>query len=102
MAQNITTNKQNQLKITKETLISIFCCSCVRLLVNRFTFNIKKKDHGEMVHISFIKQYNLCDCRFHRRRAMFWLYSLRYTYAFKIHVCTNFKQGIWADQIHLQ
>ena len=21
---------------------------------------------------------------------------------FKIHVCTYFKQGIWADQIHLQ
>ena len=35
--QNINTNKQNQLKITKETLISNFCCSCVRLLVHRFT-----------------------------------------------------------------
>ena len=33
---------------------------------------------------------------------MFWLYSLRYTYVFKIHVCANFKQGIWADKIHLQ
>ena len=33
---------------------------------------------------------------------MFCLYSLRYTYVFKIHVCTYFKQGIWADQIHLQ
>ena len=32
--QNINTNKQNQLKITKETLISKFCCSCVRLLVH--------------------------------------------------------------------
>ena len=39
--QNINTNKQNQLKITKETLISNFCCSCVRLLVHRFTFSMK-------------------------------------------------------------
>ena len=31
--QNINADKQNQLKITKETLISYFCCSCVRLLV---------------------------------------------------------------------
>ena len=31
--QNIITNKQNQFKITKETLFSNFCCSCVRLLV---------------------------------------------------------------------
>ena len=38
--QNINTNKQNQLKITKETLISNFCCSCVRLLVHRFTFSM--------------------------------------------------------------
>ena len=35
--QNINTNKQNQLKITKETQ---FCCSCVRLLVHRFTFSL--------------------------------------------------------------
>ena len=35
--QNININKQNQLKITKETLISNFCYSCVRLLVHRFT-----------------------------------------------------------------
>ena len=47
MAQNITTNKQNQLKITKETLISIFGCSCVRLLVHRFTFSIKKRITGK-------------------------------------------------------
>ena len=33
-------NKQNQLKITKETLSSNFCCSCVRLLVHRFTFSM--------------------------------------------------------------
>ena len=39
-AQNINTNKENQLKITKETLISNFCCSCVRLLVHRFTFSM--------------------------------------------------------------
>ena len=38
--QNINTNKQNQLKITKKTLISIFCCNCVRLLVHRFTFSM--------------------------------------------------------------
>ena len=38
--QNSNTNKQNQLKITKETLNSIFCCSCVRLLVHRFTFSM--------------------------------------------------------------
>ena len=40
--QNINTSKQNQLKIAKETLISNFCCSCVRLLVHRFTFSINK------------------------------------------------------------
>ena len=34
--QNINTNKQNQLK----TLISNFCCSCVRLLVHKFTFSM--------------------------------------------------------------
>ena len=33
---------------------------------------------------------------------MFRLYCLRYMYVFKIHVCTYFKQGIWADQNHLQ
>ena len=38
--QNTNTNKQNQLKITKETLIFNFCCSCVRLLVHRFTFSM--------------------------------------------------------------
>ena len=37
---NINTNKQNQLKITKETLISNFCCSFVRLPVHRFTMKI--------------------------------------------------------------
>ena len=47
--QNINTNKQNQLKITKETLISNFCCICVRLLVHWLTFsmlyeNIRVKD----------------------------------------------------------
>ena len=49
MAQNITTNKQNQLKITKETLISIFCCSCVRLLVHRS----KKGSRGNGTHIFY-------------------------------------------------
>ena len=38
--QNISANKQNQLKITKETLISKLCCSCVRLLVHRFIFSM--------------------------------------------------------------
>ena len=38
--QKFNTNKQNQLKIRKETLISNFCCSCVRLLVHRITFNM--------------------------------------------------------------
>ena len=38
--QNINTNKQNQLKITNETLISKFCCSCVRLLEPRLTFSM--------------------------------------------------------------
>ena len=38
--QNINTNKQNQLKITKETSISNFCGSCVRLLVHRFTISM--------------------------------------------------------------
>ena len=38
--QNSNTNKQNQLKITKEKLNSNFCCSCVRLLVHRFTFSM--------------------------------------------------------------
>ena len=33
---------------------------------------------------------------------MSWLYNLRYPYVFKIDLCTYFKQGIWADQIHLQ
>ena len=39
-AQNINTNKQNQLKIRNETLISNFCCSYVRLLVHRFTYSM--------------------------------------------------------------
>ena len=34
------TNKQNELKIIKETLISNFCCSCVRLLVHMFPFSM--------------------------------------------------------------
>ena len=38
--QKSNTNKQNQFKITKETLNSNFCCSCVRLLVHRFTFSM--------------------------------------------------------------
>ena len=38
--QKINTNKQNQLKITKETFISNFSCSCVRLLVHKFTFSM--------------------------------------------------------------
>ena len=50
----------------------------------------------------FYKTIKLCDCRFHCRRLMFWLYCLRYTYVFRIRVCTYFKQGFWADQIHLQ
>ena len=40
VTQNINTNKQNQLKIRKETCISNFCCSCVRLLVYRFTYSM--------------------------------------------------------------
>ena len=39
-AQNINTNKQNQLEITKETLNSTFRCSRVRLLVHRLTFSM--------------------------------------------------------------
>ena len=31
---------KNQRKITKETLISKLCCSCVRLLVHRFIFSM--------------------------------------------------------------
>ena len=45
--QNINTNKQNQLKRTKETFISNFCCSCVRLLVHRFTFSML----SENIHV---------------------------------------------------
>ena len=41
--RSIQTNK-NQLKITKETLISNCCCSCVRLLVHRFTFSMLCKN----------------------------------------------------------
>ena len=44
---NINTNKQNQLKRTKETFISNFCCSCVRLLVHRFTFSLL----SENIHV---------------------------------------------------
>ena len=42
--QNINTNELNQLKITKETLISTFCCSCVRLLAHRFSFSMLYED----------------------------------------------------------
>ena len=58
--QNINTNKDNQLKITKETFISNFCCSCVRLLVHMFTFsmlyeNIRVKNVvDENVHPNFV------------------------------------------------
>ena len=38
--QNTNANKQNQLKITKETLIFKLCCSCVRLLVHRSIFSM--------------------------------------------------------------
>ena len=38
--QNINTNKQNQPKITIEKFISNFCCSCVRLLVHKFSFSM--------------------------------------------------------------
>ena len=60
--QNINTNKQNQLKIRKETLISNFCCSCVRLLVHRFTYSVnnilfKYKVHRNTTDTSCI-QYN--------------------------------------------
>ena len=41
--QKTNANKQNQLKITKETLISNFCCRCVRLLVHRFSFSMLYK-----------------------------------------------------------
>ena len=44
----------------------------------------------------------LCNCRFHCRRLMFSLYSLRYACVFKIHVRAYFQQSIWTDQIHLQ
>ena len=58
-------NKQNQLKITKETLSSNFCCSCVRLLVHRFTFSmlyenirIKKLPMKIFFQILFVWQEN--------------------------------------------
>ena len=53
-------------------------------------------DHRERVHISFINNRTCVIVDF-----IVGLYSLRYTYVFKInvHVCTYFKQGIWADQI---
>ena len=54
--QNIYTNKQNQLKITKETLISNFCCSCVRLPVHRFTFSMLY----ENIHVKDICGYFQC------------------------------------------
>ena len=38
--QNINKNEKYQRKITKETLISKLCCSCVRLLVHRFIFSV--------------------------------------------------------------
>ena len=62
--------------------------------------------HRERVHISFMKQYNLCDCRYHCRRLIFCLNSLRYMYVFKIYVRAYFNQqvsvGIYIYQIHLQ
>ena len=62
--------------------------------------------HWERVHRSFMKQYNLCDCRYHCRRLNFCLNSLRYMYVFKIYVRAYFNQqlsvGIYTDQIHLQ
>ena len=62
--------------------------------------------HRERVHRSFMKQYNLCDCRYHCRRLIFCLNILRYMYVFKIYVRAYFNQqlsvGIYTDQIHLQ
>ena len=55
--QNINTNKQNQLKITKETLISNFCCSCVRLPVHRFTFSMLYENiHVKMLSMKIFFQ----------------------------------------------
>ena len=51
---------------------------------------------GKGTHI-FYKTINLCDCRFHCRRLMFWLFSLRYTYVLKIHVCTYSMYLGWSD-----
>ena len=45
----------NQLKITKETLFSNFCCSCVRLLVHRFTFNMLY----ENIHVKNVVDENI-------------------------------------------
>ena len=63
--QNSNTNKQNQLKITKETLNSNVCRSCVRLLVHRFTFsmlyeNIRIKNDVDEIffQILFVWQEN--------------------------------------------
>ena len=59
--QNINTNKQNQLKIRKETLISIFYCSCVRLLVHRFSFSMLY----ENIRVKNVVDENIlpnCDC----------------------------------------
>ena len=55
--------------------------------------------HRERVHRSFINNKILCDFRFHCRRLMFCLYSLRYTYVFKMHVRTYFKKSIWTNPI---
>ena len=48
---NINANKQNQLKITKETLISELCCSCVRLLVHRFNFSMLLEKNIRVIYI---------------------------------------------------
>ena len=53
-----------------------------------------------------MNQYNLNDYRYHCRRLIFCLNSLRYMYVFKIYVRAYFNQqlsvGIYTDQIHLQ
>ena len=63
--QNINTPKKNQLKITKETFISNFCCSCVRLLVHMFTlvcymkiFALKILSMKMFIQILFVWQEN--------------------------------------------
>ena len=62
--QNISTNKQNQFKITKETLFSIFCCSYVRLLVHRFTFSmLYENNHVKNVVDENILPNSVCFAR---------------------------------------